>query len=234
MVGPVSVRMTAAVICLIANTHRCLGSYRDPDITLGQVLVFLITYSYAGRPSAAFLLLIVHFCSLPTWHFMDKGKWYVVWKVWTATLVCGASFATAQFISSQAANVMLVDIISGVTSLIVTAIFLKIWKPKNNMGHENAAKEIPKHTTSEVVTAWMPWVFLAVAVFIWGMTGFKKFMNAIFMPKWAMPYLDKVVYHTPPVGTGKSAMAAVFNFNILTMAGTCIYGKQLFSRSLCS
>jgi len=223
--------MTAAVICLIANTAPVAwGAIGTPIITLGQVsgIPDYLLSMQAGR-QLPFFSLIVPFWLVATLVFMDKGKWSDVWEVWPATLVCGASFAIAQFISSQAGNVMLVDIISGVTSLIVTAIFLKIWKPKNIMGHENAAKEIPKHTTSEVVTAWMPWVFLAVAVFIWGMTGFKKFMNAIFMPKWAMPYLDKVVYHTPPVGTGKSAMAAVFNFNILTMAGTGIMVAAILS-----
>jgi len=223
--------MTSAVICLIANTAPVAwGAIGTPIITLGQVsgIPDTLISMQAGR-QLPFFSLIVPFWLVATLVFMDKGKWSDVWDVWPACLVCGASFALAQLTASQAGNVMLVDIISGIVSLICTAIFLKVWKPKKVMGHENAAKEIPRHSASEVITAWLPWVFLALAVFLWGMNFFKKFMNALFMPKWAMPYLDKLVYHTPPVGTGKTPMAAVFSFNILTMAGTGIIFAAILS-----
>lgn len=234
--------MTAAVICLIANTAPVAwGAIGTPIITLAQVsgIPDTLLSMQAGR-QLPFFSIIVPFWLVATLVFMDKGKWKDVFEVWPATLVAGASFAIAQLTASQMGNVMLVDIISGVTSMIVTVLFLRVWKPKNVMGHEDShdnkvgttsakSYDHAKPTTGQVVQAWLPWAFLATGVFLWGMTSVKNTLNGIFFPKLPMPYLDKVVYHTPPVGDGQHAMAAVFNFNILTMAGTGIMLAAILS-----
>lgn len=240
--------MTAAVICLIANTAPVAwGAIGTPIITLSQVsgIPENLLSMQAGR-QLPFFSIIIPFWLVATLVFMDKGKWKDVFEVWPATLVCGGSFALTQFTASQMGNVMLVDILSGVVSLAVTAVFLKVWKPKNVMGHDDShdnkigraqtaaaaqpsAQNHVRHSASEIILAWMPWVFLATAVFIWGLGSFKTFMNKIFIVKIPMPYLDKAVYHTPPVGTGESAMAAVYTWNILTMAGTGIMMAALLS-----
>lgn len=229
--------MTAAVICLIANTAPVAwGAIGTPIITLGAVsgIPAELISMQAGR-QLPFFSLIVPFWLVATLVFMDKGSWKDVWEVWPATLVSGLSFAITQFAMSQMGNVMLVDIGAGIVSMVVTALFLKVWKPKNIMGHDDAHEnvaatalgkkksiEAPKYTTGQVVQAWLPWAFLAVAVFLWGMKDVKAFLNGIFNPTFPIPFLDKVVFHMPPVGTGQTPMAAVFGFNILTMAGTGI------------
>lgn len=231
--------MTAAVICLIANTAPVAwGAIGTPILTLAQVsgIPAELISMQAGR-QLPFFSLIIPFWLVATLVFMDKGTWKDVWEVWPAALVSGASFAIVQFTMSQMGNVMLVDIGAGIGSMVATALFLKVWKPKNIMGHEDShdnkvgaatslAKkkpiEIPHHTMGELIQAWLPWAFLAVAVFLWGMKDVKTFLNGIFNPQFPVPYLDKLVFHMPPVGTGKAAMAAVYGFNILTMAGTGI------------
>ncbi|MGI1658617.1 MAG: L-lactate permease [Desulfitobacterium sp.] len=229
--------MTAAVICLIANTAPVAwGAIGTPIITLGQVsgIPAELISMQAGR-QLPFFSVIIPFWLVATLVFMDKGSWKDVWEVWPATLVSGLSFAITQFAMSQAGNVMLVDIGSGIVSMVVTALFLKVWSPKNIMGHEDAHEnqgaatqlnkkkmEVKKYSTKEIVGAWMPWAFLATAVFLWGMKDVKTFLNGIFSPKFPIPYVNKLVYHMPPVGPGTEPMSAVFNFNILTMAGTGI------------
>jgi lactate permease len=237
--------MTAAVICLIANTAPVAwGAIGTPILTLGQVsgIPAELLSMQAGR-QLPFFSVIVPFWLVATLVFMDKGSWKDVWEVWPATLVSGLSFAITQFAMSQAGNVMLVDIGSGIVSMIVTALFLKVWQPKNIMSHDDAHEnkavatelnkkkplELPKYTTGQLIQAWLPWVFLALAVFLWGMKDVKTFLNGIFNPQIPVPYLDKQVFHMPPVGTGKSPMAAVFGFNILTMAGTGIMMAALLS-----
>jgi lactate permease len=187
----------------------------------------------AGR-QLPFFSLIVPFWLVATLVFMDKGTWKDVWEVWPAALVSGGSFALTQLTMSQMGNVMLVDIGSGIVSMIVTALFLKVWQPKNIMGHDTAHEnsatqlnkkkplEIKKHSVGALVNAWLPWAFLAIAVFLWGLPEVKAFLNSLFNPQLPVPYLDKQVFHMPPVGTGKSPMAAVYGFNFLTMAGTGI------------
>ena len=137
---------------------------------------------------------------------------------------------------------MLVDIGSGIVSMVVTALFLKVWSPKNIMGHDDAHEnqgaatqlnkkkiEVPKHSMKELVTAWMPWAFLAIAVFLWGMNDVKTFLNGIFNPKFPVPFLDGLVHHTAPVGSPDAPMAAVYSWNILTMAGTGIMLAAILS-----
>ncbi len=236
--------MTAAVICLIANTAPVAwGAIGTPILTLGQVtgIPAELISMQAGR-QLPFFSVIVPFWLVATLVFMDKGSWKDVWEVWPATLVSGLSFAITQFAMSQAGNVMLVDIGSGIVSMVVTALFLKVWSPKNIMGHDTAHEnqgaatqlnkkkiEVPKHSMKELVTAWMPWAFLAIAVFLWGMNDVKTFLNGIFNPKFPVPFLDGLVHHTAPVGSPDAPMAAVYSWNILTMAGTGIMLAAILS-----
>lgn len=236
--------MTAAVICLIANTAPVAwGAIGTPILTLGQVtgIPAELISMQAGR-QLPFFSVIVPFWLVATLVFMDKGSWKDVWEVWPATLVSGLSFAITQFAMSQAGNVMLVDIGSGIVSMIVTALFLKVWAPKNIMGHDSAREnqgaatqlnkkklEIPKYSTKELITAWAPWALLALAVFLWGLGDVKTFLNGLFNPKFPVPYLDGIVHHTAPVGSPDKPMAAVYSWNILTMAGTGIMLAAIIS-----
>lgn len=190
--------MTAAVICLIANTAPvAFGAIGVPIITLSQVSGIPDQYisMMAGR-QLPFFSIIIPFWLVATMVFMDKGKWKDVWEVWPATLVCGGSFAVAQFFSSQMGWTMIVDIMSGIVSMIVTVFFLKVWKPKRIVGHgmsydgaaiaETAATankyEHVKHSSGEVIQAWLPWAFLAIAVFFIGLNDVKVFLNHLFNP----------------------------------------------------
>lgn len=240
--------LPAAVLCLIANTAPvAFGAIGTPILTLSQVsgIPDHLIGMMAGR-QLPFFSIIVPFWMVATLVFMDKGKWKDVWEVWPATLVCGGSFALTQFLMSQAGNVMLVDIGSGIISMVVTALFLKVWQPKHIIATEEgfgqdetaassaiAVKKMqsPKYTTGELVQAWLPWVLLAIAVFLWGMGWWKSFLNSISAPKISMPFLHGVVFRMPPVvhGTKPELEGAVYLFNWLSAAGTGIMIAALIS-----
>ena len=74
-----------------------------------------------------------------------------------------------------------------------------------------------------VARAWMPWVVLSVFVFIWGTPVFKKMIDAVWGWTYPIPGLDKMIMKMPPVAKSPFAEAAVFNFNVLSMAGTGIF-----------
>jgi len=242
--------LQAAVICLIANTAPVAwGAIGTPIIMLSKVSGIpehLIT-TMAGR-QLPFFSIIVPFWLVATLVFMNKGSWKDVWEVWPATLISGASFALTQFLMSQSGNVMLVDIGSGIVSMIATALFLKFWQPRHIITSEEAfahleaaattsgevkVKKIkgPKYTTGEIVQAWLPWVLLAAAVFLWGMGDWKAFLNKISAPQIKMPYLHGVVFRTPPVvhGNKPEMEAAIYAFNWLSAAGTGIMAAALIS-----
>lgn len=238
MVGVGFKPMTAAVICLIANTAPVAwGSIGTPILTLGAVSGIdpSLLSMQAGR-QLPFFSLIVPFWLVATLVFMDKGKWKDVFEVWPATLVSGLSFAITQFVMSQSGNVELVDIGAGIVSMVVTTLFLKVWQPKHIMTHEDAGENqtaattgvahkklvIPKYTTSQLVKAWSPWALMAIAVFTWGQTSFKTLFNGIFAPKIAVPYLQGLVFRTAPVSPKPTLESAFYTFNFLTFAGTAM------------
>jgi lactate permease len=64
-------------------------------------------------------------------------------------------------------------------------------------------------------------------VFIWGTPAFKKIMDSLWAWKFAIPGLDQMVVKMPPVVSKPSPEAAVFTFNVLSMAGTGILVSAL-------
>ena len=228
--------LTAAVICLIANTAPVAwGSIGTPVLTLAKITGIpdgLIT-QMAGRQLPLFSI-IIPFWLVATLVLMERGHWKQVWEVWPAILVTGASFATAQFLMAEAHMTMLVDIVAGMVSIIVTSLFLKVWTPKNIITNEMAyavmdgrepgkARVVPKHSWPVLLQAWTPWVFLAIFVGLWGVPGIKTFLNGFFDPSFQVPHLDGVVFRTAPVSptaVAKAGEAAVYTFNVITMAGT--------------
>lgn len=238
--------LTAAVIALIANTAPVAwGAIGTPIITLSKVsgLPEESLTMMAGR-QLPFFSLIIPFWMIATLVIMDRGKFRDFFEVWPAALVNGASFALVQLWMSQMGNVMLVDIISGIFSLIITVLFLKVWKPKNIITNEinedgifkryNSTKMSPKDTSllaKDIIYAWTPWILLAFAVFLWGQSWFKAFLNKISAPVIEMPFLHGFVYRTPPVAAGSTPQveSAVYIFNWLSAAGTGIFIAALIS-----
>ncbi|MHB8074893.1 L-lactate permease [Desulfosporosinus fructosivorans] len=230
--------LTAAVVCLIANTAPVAwGAIGTPVLTLAKVTGIndgLIT-QMAGR-QLPFFSLIIPFWLVATLVLMEKGKWKEVWEVWPAILVTGLSFAAVQFTMAEYGLTMLVDIGAGMGSIIITSLFLKVWIPKNIITNEMAyaklegrdpgkPKAIPKHSWPVLLQAWMPWVFLAIFVAMWGVPSIKTWLNGLFNPQYNVPFLHLLSFKTAPVSVGavaKTGEAAVFGFNLITMAGTGI------------
>ena len=67
---------------------------------------------------------------LPIWLVRTMTGWTGVFQVMPALLVAGGSFAGMQYFWSNHVEYSLVDIVAAIFSLLVTAAFLKFWKPK--------------------------------------------------------------------------------------------------------
>lgn len=70
--------------------------------------------------------------------------------------------------------------------------------------------------------AWLPWIILAVILFVWGLTGVKTWFNALSDPKIPVPYLHNLVLRAPPVVAKPTKEAALFDFNWLSATGTAL------------
>jgi len=124
----------AAVLCLIANTSPvAYGGLGTPLIVLNGVTDLPTeTLSIMAGRQLPFLSFII-----PIYMVRCMCSWKRTWQVWPALLVAGGSFALFQFtfatIHAYLPDVVvypMTDIGGGIFSLIVTAIFLKFWKPR--------------------------------------------------------------------------------------------------------
>ncbi len=227
--------LAASGLALIANTAPvAYGALGAPVIALSAVtgLDLHQLSSMIGRQLPFFSLLV------PFWLIWAFAGRRGMAEIWPAILVTGVSFAIPQFVVSNYHGPWLVDVIAAIVSMGSLVLFLKVWRPKKIWRtvafanyHDDSMKDVvhdvvPTHDASgvkiSVVKSWMPWMLLSVLVFIWGTPPFKKLLDSIWAWKYAIPGLDKLVMKMPPVVKEPALEAAVYNFNVLSMAGTGI------------
>jgi lactate permease len=132
----------AAVLCLIANTSPvAYGGLGTPLITLNGV---------TGLPTETLSVMAGHQLPLlslfiPLYMVKCMCSWRQTWEVWPALLVAGGSFAVFQYTFatihswpglSHIVLYPMTDIGGGIFSLVVTAIFLRFWKPRKEWHFE--------------------------------------------------------------------------------------------------
>jgi L-lactate permease len=137
----------AAVICLIANTSPvAYGGLGTPLITLSGVtgLDAPVLSVMAGHQLPIMSLFI------PLYMVRCMCSWKQTWEVWPVLLVGGGSFAGFQYLFATMHSYGLpelwpmTDIGGGIFSLVVTALFLRYWKPKKEWHFDQpAAPEQP-------------------------------------------------------------------------------------------
>jgi lactate permease len=214
----------ALTFTLIFNTAPvAFGALGVPITVLGQVtgLSPVTLGAMVGRqlPFIAFLL--------PFYVMAIYGGLRSVRALWPVLLVAGGSFAAGQFVSSNFLDYALTDVLSSLTSLIITIGFLQIWQPAHDptfavgtrpLAAERAARTIPGWQ------GWLPWVVVSVVVIVW--THFK--VNANFAQAIPWPGLDKHVaitlYHDKPY-------AAIYKFEPLA-SGTAILLAAILTSAL--
>jgi lactate permease len=195
----------------------------------------------AGRQLTLFSLII------PAWLVAIMAGWKGVKGCWPAILVCGGSFAVAQFCISNWYGPALVNVVGGIASLVATTVFLRFWQPKEIWRFSEEQEEEGRPTPStrlsarQVTYAWMPWVLLSAMVFLWGWPSWKEFLNGgkpeapnflrgVSKIPIEVPWLHNVVYRAPPVikvspgaDRAEKPEPAVYELNWLSTTGTCIF-----------
>jgi lactate permease len=192
----------SAVLNLLANTAPVAwGAIGTPIVTLAAVsgLDQLTLSTMAGR-QLPFVSVIVPFWLVATFVKMEGGSWKEVFEVWPAMLCAGGSFALMQFFASGTSELhLMTDVVSGVFSVVSTALFLRfVWHPKTRFQLRSERQELAqagkstatattdstewkyKYSAAETAYAWMPWVILIACCALWGVPEFKKFLNNLF------------------------------------------------------
>ena len=221
----------AAGLSLIANTAPvAFGAIGTPILTLAAVtgIPAQTLGAMAGR-QLPFVSLLV-----PAWLVVTMSGWRGLLGVWPAVAVCGGTFAIVQFLWSNLIGPELVDIAGGLTSIAALALLMRVWGPREVWDFDAATipspripdpgpripdpgPRIPEHSRADVTRAWMPWLFLSIAVILWGLAPVKAFLNGgpqglaayraggrpyasqVLSPTWNVPLLHRAVFRDYPV-----------------------------------
>ena len=247
----------AAGLSLIANTAPvAFGAIGTPILTLAAVteLPAETLGAMAGR-QLPFVSLLV-----PAWLVATMSGWAGLRSVWPAVLVCGGTFAIVQFAWSNFVGVELVDIAGGLASIAALAAFCRVWQPEDTFvdprvasdegsafaapplnassGAATARQGVQARAPQSVARAWTPWLFLSVAVIVWGLAPVKAALNrGMLAPAWEVPQLHRMVLRDYPVAPqavdparigdagyrAQRAEAARFTLNWASATGTAIF-----------
>ena len=200
----------AAALNLIANTAPVAwGAIGTPVHTLASVVGNNPTESDLNAMIGRILPITA--VIVPFWLVRAMVGWKETFEVFPAIAVVGVSFAITQYFWANHMDSNLVDIASGVVSLICTVIFLKFWHPKNIWRFEDervaeggaapaeggTAKatrtattagghsfEIHTYSAGQVAKAWMPFAVLSLFVLLWGLPQIKGPLNDATTPMW--------------------------------------------------
>ncbi|AIO70415.1 L-lactate permease [Burkholderia oklahomensis] len=205
----------ALTFTLIFNTAPvAFGALGVPITVLGAVTSLHpdTLGAMVGRQLPFFALL------LPFYVVGIYGGMRSIGKLWPALLVSGGSFALAQFVTSNFISYQLTDVLSSLTSLIVTIGFLKIWKPQPDpqfaIARGDAAVGVGAARDRVGYGGWLPWLVVSVIVIFWVHAGVAGIGDMKI--KW--PGLHDVVYMTlyhksyaaiwdfQPLGTGTAIL----------------------------
>jgi len=229
----------AAALNLIANTSPVAwGAIGTPVHTLAAVTALNESDLNAmiGR------ILPITAVVVPFWLVRSMVSWKETLQVFPAILVVGGSFAATQWFWSNHMDSNLVDIASGIVSLVATMLFLRVWQPKTIWRFPDEAAVNASSTSDsaysagQTAKAWMPFVILSIFVLCWGLPAIKNALNESTTPAfkvvmadskprpgpagWDWPWLHGKVLRTMPVAAKPTPEAARFDFNWLTATGT--------------
>lgn len=212
----------AATLCLLANTAPVAwGGVGNPI----RVLAGVTTLPEPALSAMAGRILPPVSAILPFWLVRSMVGWRDTFAVWPALLVSGLSFALTQFYWSNFQESGLVDVVSALVSLIVTAGFLKFWHPRGVArpgDHPETAASTPQHSTWKVIHGWSPFLLASVFIFLWSQPAISQRLSWG-TAKQPAPFLHKVVVRMPPVVATPTPEDAIADLNILVLPGTAVF-----------
>lgn len=217
--------MSAAVLCLIANT---------PPVPFGPVGVptnMMITVTgMKGNPIVQAIGLNMSLLALiiPFFMLIVMCGWKKTGEVWLPGLVAGVSYAITCYFVTRNMGAELPAVLSSFVSIVCLIVLYKFWKPAAIWRFPNdiseAKETASKFTTGQIFKAWLPWVLLMTIMGIWGITAFKGWVNAkgwfVMISQW--PGLHNVAQRVAPVVAKPSPLGASYKWEYFLAPGTAM------------
>jgi lactate permease len=170
----------AAGVCLVANTAPvAFGAIGIPIVALSAVMGYddagMMKLSRMVGHQLPFISVIIPFYVIVMMTGLKKAL-----EVLPAILVCGVTFALAQWLTASYVGPYLPDITASLAAMAALVLLLRVWQPKENyvFDHEKAAtKEEHNYTGGQIFRAWAPYLFLTLMVLLWGLPTVKTFLD---------------------------------------------------------
>jgi len=215
----------AAGLCLIANTAPvAFGSIGIPVTVMAQVtsLPEQAISQIVGR-TLPFLSALLPFYIVVLMAGFKKAT-----EVAPAVLVSGLSFALIQYFTSNYIGPALPDVLAGIGSIISLLVLLRFWQPRSiwRFAREAGAFAPPsvRESPRRLLWALNPFIFLTLAIIIWGLAPVKNWLAASGTIQFPVPGLHNAIreYNGSPI-------AHIYRFNYLSAAGTAILIAAILS-----
>ena len=212
----------AAFICLVANTAPvAFGSLGIPVVTLANV---------TGLPEAALSSMTGRLCGLiaiviPAYMVVIMSGARRAAEVLPPIAACSIAFAGVLILVTNTIGPEVAVILASIAALVAMVLVMKVWKPAEVFrleGDVEAPREHRKHTTGELVSAWIPYILLVVFVLAWRYPPIQALLNRVSLPI-EVPGLHNTIMRLPPLTAEPSPYAAVYNFQWLSGAGTSCF-----------
>ncbi|HXN09668.1 MAG TPA: L-lactate permease [Steroidobacteraceae bacterium] len=214
-----------AIVCvLLFNTAPvAFGALGIPVTVLSAV---------TGLPATALSSMIGRQLSImaalmPFYVMAVYGGWRSIRALWPVLLVAGGSFSIVLFLASNYIDYTLTNVLSSLSSLLITLLFLRVWRPKPDEEFTIKDDPLTAAPTGNTVPAWqgwVPWVTISVTVMLWSFFKVPLYLQQNI--PW--PHLHKAIaitlYQDRPY-------AAIWNFQPLA-TGTAILVSCLITALL--
>jgi lactate permease len=227
--------LEALTMTLIFNTAPvAFGALGTPITVLAQVtgLPALKLGAMVGRQLPFIAML------LPFYVIGIYGGLRSLRALWPLLLVAGASFALAQFVTSNYIDYSLTDVLSALTSLIVTLLFLQVWSPATDAEFLIRRPVAPVAAATKTMSpwqGWIPWIVVAAVVIVWTRLKIATIgqhtipwpglHNAVFITLYNKAYAANWVFQ--PLGTGTAILLATIITAALVGVGPARYGQAV-------
>jgi lactate permease len=227
--------LEALTVTLIFNTAPvAFGALGTPITVLAQVtdLPAVKLGAMVGRQLPFIALL------LPFYVMGIYGGLRSIRALWPLLLVAGGSFALTQFVASNYIDYSLTDVLSALTSLIVTLVFLRLWHPAADTEFLIKRPMAPAAGAAAAISpwqGWIPWIIVSAVVIVWtrlkiATIGAQSIHwpglhNAVFITLYNKAYAANWVFQ--PLGTGTAILVATIITAALVGVGPARYVKAI-------
>jgi L-lactate transport len=224
---------SAAAMALIANTAPvAFGSLGIPMITLAATTGLPLDHLSAATAWILAPLSVI----VPSYLLLVMCGWKGLKGVLPAAILCGLAFGVTEFFILNTVGVQVTNIISSLTCILALVILFRVWKPSDSFvldarhgSHRFIAP--PRHSASELLIAWSPYLLLVVIILLWGVRPVAAWLNARnVLVNW--PALHNEVLRVPPIVTKPSPYGASYTFSWLSASGTACLLATILSAAV--